>query len=175
MLSCLRRNRDRPGKSRYETAPPRLVLKHIQITEGEITYTDQRQSVPATIAIRPLNLELHDISTLPDREGPYSLTATTPEKESFEWTGEITLHPFRSSGRLSFSDIHLAKVWQFFRDSAAIDNPEGRFDFHTAYEIDLGQAEPSIRLNDLEFSLAELAMQLPGDAFALAGIVPAGD
>ena len=150
-----------------KTAPTRLVMKNIQIAEGEITYTDQRQSVPATIAIRPLNLELHDISTLPDREGPYSLSATTPEQESFQWTGEITLHPFRSRGRLSFNNINLSSVWQFFRDSMAIDNPEGRFDFNTAYEIDLGQTEPSIRLNNLEFSLAELAMQLPGDASPL--------
>jgi hypothetical protein len=58
-------------------------------------------------------------------------------------------------------------VWQFFRDSAAIDNPDGRFDLHTAYEIDLGRAEPSIRLNNLEFSLAELAMQIPGDDLPL--------
>ncbi len=150
-----------------ETAPPRLVLKHIQITEGEVVYTDQRQSEPATIAIRPLNLELHDISTLPDREGPYSLTATTPENESFKWTGEITLRPLRSRGQLSFSDINLSSVWQFFHDSMAIDNPDGRFDFNTAYEIDFGQTEPIIRLNNLEFSLAELAMQLPGDASPL--------
>ena len=146
-----------------ESAPPRLVLKHIQITEGGIDFTDQRQSVPAMIAIRPLNIELHDISTLPDREGPYSLSATTREKASFQWTGEVTLHPFRSSGRLSFSDIKLSKVWQFVHDSMAIDNPDGQFDLHTAYEIDLGQTEPSIRLNNLEFSLAKLAMQIPGD------------
>jgi uncharacterized protein involved in outer membrane biogenesis len=156
-----------PGKSveqeTEETAPPRLVLKHIQITEGGIDFTDQRQSVPAMIAIRPLNIELHDISTLPDREGPYSLAATTREKASFEWTGEITLYPFRSSGRLSFSNIRLSKVWQFIRDSMAIDNPDGRFDLQTAYKIDLGQTEPSIRLNNLEFSLTELAMQISGD------------
>ncbi|MFC1876569.1 DUF748 domain-containing protein, partial [Thermodesulfobacteriota bacterium] len=160
-----------PGKAMAqetaETAPPRLVLKNIQITEGEIAYTDQRQSVPAKIIIRPLNLELHDISTLPDRKGPYSLAATTSEKGSFQWTGEITLHPFRSSGRLSFSDINLSSVWQFFRDSTAIDNPDGRFDFYTTYEIDLGQTEPTIRLDNLELSLAELAMRLPGDTSPL--------
>ncbi len=150
-----------------ETAPFRLVLKHIQVTEGEVVYTDQRQSVPATIAIRPLNLELHDISTLPDREGPYSLVATTPENESFQWTGEITLHPFRSRGRLGFNNINLSSVWQFFHDSMAIDNPGGRFDFNTAYEIDLGPTRPIIRLNKLEFSLADLAMQFPGDASPL--------
>ena len=159
---------DKPmAQETEETAPPRLVMQEVQIIEGEIEYTDQRQSVPATIAIRPLNLELHDISTLPDREGPYSLAATTPEKESFQWTGEITLHPFRSHGLLSFKNINLASVWQFFRDSMAIDNPDGRFDFNTTYEIDLGASEPTIRLNNLEFSLAELAMQLPGDATPL--------
>jgi uncharacterized protein involved in outer membrane biogenesis len=43
-----------------------------------------------------------------------------------------------------------------------IDKPDGRFSFETAYEIDLGQSDPSVRLNDLEFNLAELVMQLPG-------------
>jgi uncharacterized protein involved in outer membrane biogenesis len=155
------------AKGTEETAPIRLVMKNVQIIEGEIDYADQRQSVPATITIRPLNLELHNISTLPDREGPYSLAATTPEGESFQWTGEITLHPFRSRGRLGFNHINLASVWQFFRDSMAIDNPDGQFDFNTAYEIDLGPTEPIIRLNNLEFNLAELAMQLPGDASPL--------
>ncbi len=91
-----------------DTAPLRMVLQHIQIVEGEIDFIDQRQSIPAKVAIRPLNIELKDISTLPDREGPYSLVATTQEQESFHWTGEISLHPFKSSGRLGFSDIKMA-------------------------------------------------------------------
>ena len=150
-----------------EAELPRLLIKHIKITEGNISFTDQRQSVPAMVTLHPLDIELYDISTLPDREGPYSLTATTPQGESFQWTGEITVQPFRSRGHLSFSDIHLSSVWQFFGDHMAVDNPEGRFDFSAAYEIDLGQTEPTIRLNDLDFSLAELGLQLPEDASPL--------
>lgn len=150
-----------------EAELPRLVIKHIKITEGDISYKDERQSVPATVIIRPLDLELHDISTLPDREGPYSLTATTPEGESFQWAGEITVQPFRSRGHLSFRNIHLSSVWQFFGDHMAVGNPDGRFDLSAAYEIDLGQTEPAIRFNDLDFSLAELGLQLPGDAAPL--------
>jgi uncharacterized protein involved in outer membrane biogenesis len=156
-----------PEAEETDTSPPRLILNQIQMIEGEIDFTDQRQTVPAMIALRPLNLELNDISTLPDQEGPYRLTASTREQESFQWTGEISLNPFMSRGRLGFKNIKLSTVWQFFRDSAAINNPDGRFDFNTAYEIDLGQIEPTIRLNNLEFSLAELAMQLPGDASPL--------
>lgn len=148
-------------------APLRLVLQHIQIIEGEIDFTDQRQSVPAMVAIRPLNIELNDISTIPDREGPYSLAATTGDQESFQWTGEITLHPFRSSGRLGFSNVKLSTLWQFARDSLAIDKPRGQFSIDTGYAIDLGQTEPLVRLNDLNFSLVESGLQVSGEELPL--------
>jgi Domain of Unknown Function (DUF748) len=146
-----------------DTAPPRLVFKHIEINEGEIDYTDQRQSVPAVIAISPLNIELNDISTLYDRKGPYNLAATTREQASFEWTGDVSLNPLKSTGSLSFSNIKLSTAWQFMRDSLVINKPEGLFSFKTNYEIDLGQAQPSVRFNDLEFNLAELVLQNSGE------------
>jgi len=159
-------DRDAPADT-ADAAPLRLVLQHVQIIEGEIDFTDQRQSVPAMVAIHPLNIELNDISTLPDREGPYRLAATTGEQESFEWTGEITLHPFRSSGRLGFSNLKLSTVWQFARDSLAIDKPHGQFSIDTGYEIDLGQAEPFVRLNNLNFNLAEIGLKVPGEELPL--------
>ncbi len=146
-----------------DRAPLRMILQHIQILQGEIDFIDQRQSIPANLAIRPLNIELKDISTLPDREGPYSLVATTQEQESFHWTGEITLHPFKSSGRLGFSDIRMATLWQFFRDSVSLHEPKGRISIASDYDIDLGRAEPSVLLSNLEVHLAALALKLSGD------------
>ena len=143
-----------------DPAPLRMILQHIQIIQGEIDFIDRRQSIPARVAIRPLNIELKDISTLPDREGPYSLVATTQDQESFHWTGEISLHPFRSYGRLGFSDIKMATLWQFFRDAVTLEEPDGRLSIASDYEIDLGRSEPSILLSDLEFNLAELSLML---------------
>jgi len=144
-------------------APVRMILQHIQIVQGEIDFTDLRQTIPATMAVRPLNLELKDISTLPDREGPYSLAAATTEKESFHWTGEISLHPFKSSGRMDFSDVRMATLWQFFRDAVTLEQPDGRISIASDYEIDLGQSKPAVLLSNLEISLKELALMLSGD------------
>ena len=144
-----------------DPGPPRLVFNHIQIVAGEINLADQRQSVPAIITIHPLGIELHDISTLPDREGPYSLAAVTQEQESFEWTGQIALNPFSASGHLDFSHIKLSTVWQFFRDRTRLDKPEGRFSLDSTYAIDFGQTEPSVQLSDLQFKLADLSLKLP--------------
>jgi hypothetical protein len=143
-----------------ESAPLRMILQHIQIVEGQIDFIDQRQSIPATVAIRPLNIDLRDISTLPDREGPYNLVATTQDQESFHWTGEISLHPFKSNGRLGFSDIKMATLWQFLRDAVTLEEPNGRISIESDYEIDLGQSEPTILLSNLEFNLADLSLML---------------
>ena len=45
-------------------APVRMLLDDIRINNGEITFTDNRMSTPAVAKLTPLNLELHDISTL---------------------------------------------------------------------------------------------------------------
>jgi len=154
-----------------DTAPLRMNLQHIQIVQGEIDIIDQRQSIPAMVAIRPLNIELKDISTLPNREGPYSLTATTQEQESFHWTGEISLHPFKSSGRLGFIDIKMATLWQFFRDAVGLAEPSGRFSIESDYEIDLVESEPSILLSNLQCNLAELVLMLSEDETPLLELV----
>ena len=59
-----------------EGKPLRLLLHNISINQGKIDITDNRQAIPANVSFYPLNIKLADISTLPDRSGPYTLTAT---------------------------------------------------------------------------------------------------
>jgi len=61
----------------------------------------------------------------------------------------------------------LSTVWQFARDSLAIDKPHGKFSIDSGYKIDLGQTEPIVRLNDLNFSLTESGLQVPGEELPL--------
>ena len=145
-----------------ETAgpPPRMVFPKIKIVEGEIDITDLRQSTPATVRILPLNLELEEISTLQDREGPYSLVATTADEETFHWTGHITLHPFRSKGSLSFSNIKVDTLWAFIRDHVNLKRPDGLLHFKTGYTLDLGQAEPLVKLEELGLRIEDLNLML---------------
>ncbi|MGB5422613.1 MAG: DUF748 domain-containing protein, partial [Desulfobacterales bacterium] len=112
----------RPGQTeKSDSPPPRLLLEDIAISGGAIDIIDRRQSSPATVTFRPLDIRLTGISTLPDRKGPYTLMSTTPDGESINWTGEISLHPFRSTGNLTLDNIKVATLWEFIRDSVAID------------------------------------------------------
>lgn len=145
-----------------DARPPRLVLQNIQIAEGRITLTDQRQSPPAQLTITPLDVQLNDITTLPERQGPYALAATTHDGGSLAWTGELALHPLRSSGRLRFDGIRLERLWAFARDRLAIGPPAGTLGFETDYTLDLAGASPQLFLENGALRLADLAFSLEG-------------
>ena len=73
-----------------DSKPMRVLLYSVAIKEGAIDISDRRQSSPATLKISPVDLELKNISTLPERKGPYSLTATTDDGTELKWTGKLS-------------------------------------------------------------------------------------
>lgn len=145
-----------------DARPPRLLLQDISVSGGAIDIIDRRQSSPATLAFRPFDIRLTDISTLPDRKGPYTLVATTSDGESINWAGKISLHPFRSTGNLTLDNIKVASLWEFIRDSVAIDSPTGILHFNTNYELDLSGPSPQLTLDGVATRLTGLSLRLSG-------------
>jgi hypothetical protein len=85
---------DEPGP------PPRLVLEKVVLQQGTLTFTDETVPETARLVATPLNLELRDISTLPERRGPYGLRARLPGGGEVTWEGELALNPIASNGTL---------------------------------------------------------------------------
>ncbi|MFN2343948.1 MAG: DUF748 domain-containing protein, partial [Desulfonatronovibrio sp.] len=96
-------------------SPLRMVLYNVEINEAGIKATDHRQPQPAKLSLRPLTVYFANISTIPEQEGDYSLTATSGDGTVLNWTGSMTLHPFSSQGELAFSHIPVEMPWSFFR------------------------------------------------------------
>jgi hypothetical protein len=159
-----------PSPEQTETAsreaaagpPPRMVFPNIKIVAGEIDITDRRQSIPAVVRIQPLNMELTEISTLQDRKGPYSLAAATLDGEAFHWTGQIALHPFKSSGRFRFDNIKLGTLWEFIRDRVNLEEPNGLLHFESAYTLDLSGSKPKMTLDGLGLRVNDMSLSLRG-------------
>jgi hypothetical protein len=128
---------------------------------GQDHVTDQRQSTPAKVTIAPLDIDLTDITTLPERRGPYSLAATTADGGSLAWSGELALNPLHSSGRLRLDGIRISRLWEFARDRLAIAPPAGTLGVDTDYILDLAGPTPQLKLENAVLRLADLAFSLP--------------
>lgn len=86
----LPKSEDPPSANRH---PPRLVVQHAEVVDGSFTFSDRSDPTPATAIFAPLNLEFKEISTLPDRKGPYTIRANLPGGGTVGWRGEVSLHP----------------------------------------------------------------------------------
>lgn len=157
-----------PATPEDETKRPvRILLHHIEINQGTIKVTDARQPIPAIVSFYPLNIQASDISTLPEHEGPYTLTATSTDDATWRWSGRISLQPLRSEGRLEIEQLPLTTPWKFARSQLNIDSPKGRLSLETRYVIDHSRDTKIATLGDLGVQVMDTGLQIEGasDAF----------
>src|SRR5262249_37293291 len=81
--------------------PPRLLLRRVVLSAATIGFSDRSDHTPASAVVSPINLELRDISTLPDQRGAYSVNARLRDGGALSWRGEVSLEPLASQGEVS--------------------------------------------------------------------------
>ena len=153
---------DNTARKDKDKSLPRLVFEQIVITDGRIDFMDRRQSEPATVQLMPLNLDVENLSTLPDQEGSKNITVTSGDGETFQWTGSIDLNPVATKGTLKFENIQTATLWKFFRDSLNLQTPEGKISLTADYDVDLGGNEPKLTIDNFSGSLSGVLLKLAG-------------
>jgi len=150
------------GPPSADRPPPRLVVQHAEIVDGSFTFSDRSDPTPATAIFTPLNLEFKEISTLPDRKGPYTIHANLPGGGIVGWRGEVSLHPIFSEGELRVDGFKLAAAWEFAQDELNIDAPSGEMDLSTRYRFDYRGRSVLLVLQDAKCALKGLALTEKG-------------
>src|SRR4029453_4322942 len=102
-----------------ERPPRRWLLQHAQLREGKLTFSDLSRQTPLTTTFVPINLEVLNLATLPDRHGRYAITAAVPDGGTITWQGDVSLLPTASVGELEVKGVKLATVWAFARDEGS--------------------------------------------------------
>lgn len=155
---------EKPQTSAKDQAPPRLIIEEIAIDEGQIHFTDHRQSEPATISLKPLQLQVHNLNTLRGNKGPHSITANLGDGGTLQWNGEISFHPVESKGSFAVENIQAATAWKFIRDAVAIKQPTGKFSISADYRVSLSGSQPQAVLDKLAIALSGLSLHSEGGA-----------
>jgi hypothetical protein len=141
--------------------PPRLLLQHAAVVDGSFTFSDRSGLTPASATFTPLDLELNDISTLPERKGPYVVRAALPDGGTVGWRGEVSLRPVFSEGELSVNGLKLATVWQFRQDRVRLTEPAGEVDFSTRYRFAYQDRKTHLVAEGAKLAVKGLALTKP--------------
>jgi hypothetical protein len=153
------------------TRPVALRVDALRIRGARASLTDRTLRRPFTRVIGPVELNLENFHTDPDRQNPYAFAGTTDGGETFAWQGHFSLDPIRSEGELHVGNVSLPRFTPLFQDLLRFEVRDGTVDLAAQYRFVKSSATNVITVTNASCRLTNLRVADPardGDVVALA-------
>lgn len=137
-----------------------LRIGSIKLHEGYLHFQDLRPSEPIKFLYDSMNLELKNLSTLPDDSSDMTLVAIGPAGGRIDWSGTLSLVPIASEGTLKVTDGKMKAFWPYVRDAVPLVLEEGVVSLDTHYKLNLSK-ETELLLDNTSVSIAPFAIKAP--------------
>src|ERR1051325_1884361 len=84
------------SQAKPKAALPRIDIEKLTIEEGAIAFADLKRKEPFRSRFGPINIGLHQFTTRPKGNSPYSIVAHSDSGGMFNWAGSVSLNPLIS-------------------------------------------------------------------------------
>ncbi len=138
---------------------PRLDIRSFILAGGKVDYADRRRTEGFSTRIEPLDLELSDLSTLPDDEGKYKIAAKTSLGAQIDLSGKVDLNPIMVAGTFSLADLQLAKLAPYLKSAMPVP-PEGVLGLSASYRAGNGGDKFDATVEQVQAKLTGLRVAL---------------
>jgi hypothetical protein len=152
-----------PEKS--EGGMPRLVIAHFALEQGKVDWHDQKAGYADNFT--PINFTLDNISTLPDANGSYSLSADAARGGKLHWRGTASLSPIRGEGELILNDASLPGLAAYLKAYTRAQVTSGKLSARLPYAFSYADGKLEATVKGAGLALRDLALvhNGKGDAF----------
>jgi len=151
-----------PKPDQPPSDPFPLRIGSIKLSGGYLHFQDLRPSEPIEFVYDDMNLELKNLSTLPDDNADMTLVAKGPNGGQVDWAGTLSLAPLGSEGTLKITDGRMKLFWPYVRDAVPLVLEDGVFNLDTHYKLNLAK-ETELLLDNTSLRVAPLAIKAPDD------------
>ncbi|QXI39179.1 DUF748 domain-containing protein [Pseudomonas xantholysinigenes] len=152
-----------PSEPKVEEPPSDpfpVRIASIKLNEGYLHFEDLRPSEPIEFLYDSMNLELKNLSTLPDDNADMTLVANGPAGGRIDWSGTLSLTPIASEGTLKISDGQMKLFWPYVRDAVPLVLEDGKVSLDTHYKLNLAK-ETELLLDNTSVRVAPFAIKAP--------------
>ena len=151
---------DTPAAQEAASEPFALRIGSIKLVDGYLHFKDLRPSQPIEFLYDSMNLELQNLSTLPDDHADMTLVANSPQGGRIDWRGRIGLSPVSSQGSLKVTDAQMSVWWPYVRDSVPLVLEKGVFTLSADYNLNLAK-QTELTLDKVALTVAPFAIAAP--------------
>lgn len=151
------------GAAKEPAAPksslPRVLVDRFAVKGGAAKFVDESRSPRFVEAFSPLDLELHELTTIPSEIGDHSITLGLAGGARIRWSGRQTVEPFRLEGKVEIADIRLPRLWNYLAAENPLELRDGRTDMSCSYEIQRRvDGGLQLAIKDADVTVREFAM-----------------
>ena len=143
-------------------APVRMTLQRLVVRRGQLALADLSHGRDVKVRVDPLDLDMADLSTLPDDRGNLRLTAALADGGSVDWRGRLGLYPFAASGEVEMKALAVTRLWPYLSPYLAMSPPQGLAALRLKYELSNRDSKLLLSLGGLELQLQGLVLQGEG-------------
>jgi len=142
-------------------APLRVLIGALSIVDGRIETRDETLPTPFTAVVGPIDINVNNLTTLPDREGLQRVSVATESGTQLEWSGSLELNPLVSEGSVTGSGPYLPLIYQYFQDQLNFELTEGAVELDFDYRLALDPASGlAIELSAINTTLRGATAQI---------------
>jgi len=142
-----------------DSALPRLDIQRFTLAGAKLEFADRRLTPAFAARIEPVDLELAEISTLPNDKGQYKLSARTSFGARLAWQGEVGLDPLSMTGSLKLDEVDLARLAAYFKGRLPLAPPQGIASLSTDYRFGYAAGKVDFNLDRLSAKLTGLKLR----------------
>ena len=149
-----------PTPSDPESKPFPVRIDNIKLADGYLHFTDMRPGEPIEFLYDSMDLELKNLSTLPDDNADMTLVAVGPAGGRVDWSGTLSIVPITSTGKLKVTDGQMKTWWPYVRDALPLVLEDGVLNFSTDYTLNLSK-ETEMMLSNASASISPFKINAP--------------
>lgn len=146
---------------------PRFDIRSLIVAEGRLELADQRHSPGFATQVAPLDLDLADVSTLPDDSGSFRVSARTSFGAQISLAGKLDLDPLLLAGSVELQGLSLEPLAPYLKDVLPAA-PAGIAELSAQYRIGNGGSQLNVTVDRIEAKVADLRVPLDSSGVAVA-------
>ena len=148
------------------------LIYNFTIENCFINWSDQVPVEPLKSRFGPIDINIRELNTLPDRSGQQTVVIATKSSGTLSWSGDLQLNPLRSSGHAVLKESQFPLASAYLRHQSGVEIVDGSADLELDYEVYTsasGQIEARIANFDLTFANIVINSFADGTGFDFSG------
>ena len=138
-----------------DSGPFPVRIDRLALTGNSLQFHDLRTAEPVEFGYDAVDIELTNLSTLPDDNTLMQISASGPYGARIDWEGQLSISPLTSSGTLEINDAQLSTFWPYVHEQLPLNLNSGALNLSSAYQLSLVEGTELV-LSDVQLQLSDL-------------------